>query len=65
MDYLSGLSGAGLILVAVAMIWTARPAAGQDSAPFLRNWIVGQIYAMAALVCAVTGISFLVVSWPA
>jgi hypothetical protein len=65
MGYLNLLYGVGLILVTIAMIWVARPAAGHDSAPFLRSWIVGQIYAMAALICAVTGISFLIVGWTA
>ena len=42
---------AGLILIAVtiAMIVVARPADGV-AAPFLKVWIVGQVYALIAMV---------------
>jgi zinc transporter ZupT len=56
---------AGLVLLAVtvAMIVVARPADGV-SAPFLRVWIVGQIYALAAMVSAVIGVTILIIAWP-
>jgi hypothetical protein len=56
---------AGLVLLAVtvAMIVVARPADGV-SAPFLRVWIVGQIYALAATVSAVIGVTILIIAWP-
>jgi hypothetical protein len=56
---------AGLVLLAVtvAMIVVARPADGV-SAPFLRVWIVGQIYALAAMVSAVIGVTILITAWP-
>ena len=58
------LYGVGLLLVAATMIWFARPARGQDSAPFLRVWIVGQIYLMAAMVSSVIGVTLLISNWP-
>jgi hypothetical protein len=56
---------AGLVLLAVtvAMIVVARPADGV-SAPFLRVWIVGQVYALAAMVSAVIGVTILITTWP-
>lgn len=56
---------AGLVLLAVtvAMIVVARPADGV-SAPFLKVWIVGQIYALAAMVSAVIGVTILIIAWP-
>jgi zinc transporter ZupT len=56
---------AGLVLLAVtvAMIVVARPADGV-SAPFLRVWIVGQAYALAAMVSAVIGVTILITTWP-
>jgi hypothetical protein len=52
--------GAGLMLIAVAMIWNSRPAKGQECAPFLRSWLVGQLYVLAALVSAVMSIGLMV-----
>jgi hypothetical protein len=51
----------GLILLAVtvAMILVARPTDG-ESASFLKNWFVGQLYALGAMVSAVTGVTILV-----
>jgi len=56
---------AGLVLIAVtvAMIYLARPSDGV-SAPFLRVWVVGQLYLMTALVSAVIGVSMLISNWP-
>ena len=56
---------AGLVLIAVtvAMIYLARPSDGV-SAPFLRVWVVGQLYLMTALVSAVIGVSLLISNWP-
>jgi zinc transporter ZupT len=56
---------AGLILIAVtiAMIVVARPANG-ESAPFLRVWIVGQLYALTAMVSAVIGVTIMIIAWP-
>ncbi len=58
------LYGVALILVAASMLWIAKPAQGQDSAPWLRVFIVGQIYIMAAMVCVVTGTSLIIAYWP-
>ena len=48
------IAAAGLVLVAVTvvMMYLASPSDGV-SAPFLRVWIVGQLYVMIALVSAV------------
>ncbi|MGH6663789.1 MAG: hypothetical protein ACREB2_02640 [Pseudolabrys sp.] len=56
---------AGLILIAVtvAMVVLARPADG-ESAPFLKVWVVGQFYALAAMVSFVMGITVLIATWP-
>ena len=56
---------AGLILIAVtvAMILLGRPANG-ESAPFLRVWIVGQIYALTAMVSTVMGVTISIANWP-
>ena len=56
---------AGLVLIAVtvAMIVVARPADG-ELAPFLRVWIVGQLYALAAMVSAVLGVTIMIITWP-
>lgn len=55
----------GLILIAltIAMVVVARPADG-DSAPFLKVWIVGQVYALTAMVSAVMGVTIVVSNWP-
>ena len=54
----------GLILLAVtiAMLVIARPADG-ESAKFLKVWIVGQIYALAAMVSAVIGVTIIIATW--
>ena len=56
---------AGLVLIAVtaAMIVVGRPVDG-ESAPFLRVWIVGQLYALAAMVSAVIGVTIMIITWP-
>lgn len=55
----------GLILIAVtvAMIVVARPADGVG-APFLKVWIVGEVYALIAMVSSVLGITILNITWP-
>jgi len=55
----------GLVLIAVTigMIAAGRPADG-ESAPFLKVWIVGQAYALAAMVSAVIGVTVLISTWP-
>ena len=60
MNFTAGLF---LLAVTVAMIVVARPADGV-SAPFLRVWIVGQVYALAAMVSAVIGVTILITTWP-
>jgi len=53
--------GLVLIGVAVLMLILGRPAQGMDTAPFLKVWIVGQMYAMATMVGFVIGTSFVIV----
>lgn len=65
MAYIALLVGGGLILFCAAMIWVARPAQGQDCVPWLRSWIVGQVYALTAMISAVLGVTILLTSWPA
>jgi len=54
--------GLVLIGVAVVMLVMGRPAKGMDAAPFLKVWIVGQLYAMVALVGFVIGTSFVIMN---
>ena len=56
--------GIAFILATVGMIWVARPPQGQSAAPFLRVWIVGQAYVMAAMVSAVVGVALAIINWP-
>ena len=60
MDFTAGLV---LIAITIAMIVIARPKDGV-SAPFLKVWIVGQIYALAAMVSAVIGVTIIISTWP-
>ena len=60
MDFTAGLV---LIAITVAMIVIARPKDG-GAAPFLKVWIVGQIYALAAMVSAVIGVTIIISTWP-
>jgi hypothetical protein len=56
---------AGLVLIAVtiAMLLLARPKDGA-AAPFLKVWIVGQIYALAAMMSTVAGVTIIIFTWP-
>ncbi len=49
--------GALLLVASAALVWIARPAQGLDSAPFLRNWVVGRAYALVALVVPSVGLA--------
>jgi hypothetical protein len=52
-----------LIVVTIAMVVLARPANGVV-APFLRSWVIGQIYTMVALAAGVLGISLVLSDLP-
>jgi hypothetical protein len=56
---------AGLVLIAatVAMVLVARPADGV-AAPFLKVWVVGQLYTLVAMVSTVMGVTVLITTWP-
>ena len=47
--------GVGLIVAMCAMVWIGRPSKGVDSAPWLRIYIVGQLYVMSAMLCGIVG----------
>jgi hypothetical protein len=48
--------GIVLLLVGIGMVMLARPAAGQDSAAFLRTWAVGQVYILVTLTLILAGV---------
>jgi hypothetical protein len=52
-----------LIVVTIAMVILARPADGVV-APFLKSWVIGQTYALAALVSGVLGVSLALTDLP-
>jgi len=56
--------GIVLLLVCAGMVFVARPPAGTDSAPWLKSWLLGQMYVLAALVIAVIGVGFVLNGWP-
>jgi hypothetical protein len=47
--------GIGLICVAIAMIWLARPADGVSLPWFKKAWIIGQLYVLTAMVLFIMG----------
>jgi hypothetical protein len=57
------VTGLVLLAVTVAMIVVARPADGV-AAPFLKNWMIGQAYALVALSSAVVGVSIVLHDLP-
>lgn len=57
------LLGLVLIGVTIAMIVIARPGDGV-SAPFLKSWPVGQVYALAAMGSGITGVALVISDWP-
>ena len=56
-------AGPALIVLTIAMILVARPK-GDAPAPFLKVWIVGQIYALTAMVSSVMGVTIVITRWP-
>jgi len=56
-------AGIAFIAVAIIMIVLGRPRDGVARG-FLKVWIVGQIYAMTAMILGVVGIAFIIVNWP-
>ncbi|HEX5213171.1 MAG TPA: hypothetical protein VFW22_15710 [Pseudolabrys sp.] len=57
--------GIGLIAVALVMIWFGRPKSGEECRPWLRHYLVGQLYVMTAMSLGVFGTSLLLNYWPA
>lgn len=55
--------GVALIVIAAGMILLARPRDGK-SAPYLRIYIVGQLYILTALIGTVMGAALMIVNWP-
>jgi hypothetical protein len=54
--------GIALIALTVAMVVVARPKDGK-SAPFLKNWVIGQGYVLAAMASSVIGITIAISNW--
>ena len=52
-----------LLAVMVAMIIVARPSDGL-AAPFLKNWVIGQTYALTTLTSGVVGITLVLNDLP-
>jgi hypothetical protein len=57
------IMGAVLLALTVAMVVIGRPKDGV-SAPFLKVWVVGQAYVLAAMASAVAGTAMVIVNWP-
>lgn len=56
--------GIGLLVLMGLMVWVARPRQGQDGVPWLRAYIVGQMYVMSAMICGIAGVALLIQNWP-
>ncbi len=52
--------GIAFLLVAAGMIVAAKPRAGQDHAPFLRSWALGQAYILTILAFILAGAGTLI-----
>jgi hypothetical protein len=57
------IAGLCLIAFAFAMVVLARPSDGV-AAPFLKNWAIGQIYALGALTSTVVGTTLVLSDLP-
>lgn len=57
------VGGLILIVVTIAMVVLARPTDGVV-APFLKSWVIGQVYTMVALAAGVLGISLVLSDLP-
>jgi hypothetical protein len=55
--------GAGLVGLTVLMLILARPTDGEPAA-FLRSWVVGQAYALVAMISSVSGGALMIFNWP-
>ena len=56
----------GLILLAVAVVMLVFGRAGQGGEPrgILRNWLIGQLYAIVILVVGLAGVGAIIINWP-
>ncbi len=52
-----------LLVIALAMIFFGKARKGEALAIF-RVWIVGQLYAMTAMIIGVFGVADIIVNWP-
>jgi hypothetical protein len=55
--------GIVLLVVAAGMVAVARPPARQDCAPFLRVWLIGQVYTLVALTIVIAGVGLVLPGW--
>jgi len=57
----------GIILVAVAVVALLFVRPGRDGEPrvgFMRNWLVGQLVAMAIMIGGLAGVGAIIINWP-
>jgi hypothetical protein len=61
MNFIGGLI---LLAVFVALLFFGR--GGRDGEPrsFLRNWLIGQMFALAVLLVGLIGVGTIILNWP-
>jgi len=60
---MDAVGGVGLIAIAVALLIVGKHRWGAP-APFIRIWIVGQLYVLAIMLIAVLGITAIIINRP-
>ena len=60
---MDAIGGVGLIAIAAVLLAVGRPRWGAP-APFLRVWIVGQLYVLVTMLIAVLGITAIIINRP-
>jgi hypothetical protein len=57
----------GIVLIGVAVIALLFVRPGQNGEPrlaLMRNWLVGQLVAMAIMIAGIAGFGVLILNWP-
>jgi hypothetical protein len=62
-ETMTHIIGIILLVVAIGMVAVARPKAGQDCAPFLRVWLIGQVYTLVTLTIVIAGVGLVLSGW--
>ena len=57
MNFIGGII---LIALSVVMILLARPSANGEPPAFLRNWLLGQLYAFVAMLMGLGGVAIII-----